>query len=206
MATGQLTNDADTAKLDKKSLRKLMKLRKADVTSAQKEAEARAVFAHIEKMAQYTTARNILLYHSLPDELPTHEVISKWSKEKKIFLPRVNGNDLDVVAFDGDMSSDNKFNISEPQGIAVDPSIIDLIIVPAVALSPSGMRLGRGKGFYDRLLCTTRAFTIGVALDCQLIEHLPTEPHDIPLDAVITSSHHRNIPPMGQTQTKTLYP
>ena len=75
----------------------------------------------------------------------------------------------------------------EPVGDAVDASCLELIIVPAVALDGKRNRLGRGKGFYDRLLSTTDCPTIGVACDFQLVDEVPVEPHDRPLDCVVTS-------------------
>ena len=82
---------------------------------------------------------------------------------------------------------DNQFHIGEPVGEAVNASCLELIIVPAVALDANRNRLGRGKGFYDRLLNTTTCPTIGVACDFQLVEEVPVEPHDHPLDCIVTS-------------------
>ena len=63
-----------------------------------------------------------------------------------------------------------------------------MIIVPAVAYDRQGNRIGRGKGYYDRLLRKTRAMKIGVAYDFQLFDEIEVEPHDIPVDIVITES------------------
>ncbi len=175
--------------MDKRELRRAMRQRKAQVTASEMLAEAQAVFSTIEQTPQFASSSNILLYHSLPDELPTHSIIERWSKCKNIFLPRVNGDTLDIVPLEGQLTSDNRFHIAEPQGEPIDPQVIDLIIVPAVALDPQGHRLGRGKGFYDRLLSTTEAFTIGVVMECQVVDNVPCEPHDISLNAVITSTH-----------------
>ena len=72
-------------------------------------------------------------------------------------------------------------------GDAVDASCLELIIVPAVALDGNRNRLGRGKGFYDRLLNSTSCPTIGVVCGFQLVEEVPVEQHDRPLDCVVTS-------------------
>ena len=87
---------------------------------------------------------------------------------------------------------------------SVLPDEIDLVIVPAVALDIKGNRLGRGKGYYDRLLpqCP-QAYKIGVALECQLLEELPVDPFDAPLDAVFTASNEIIITPFSQ-YTKAL--
>lgn len=176
--------------MDKRQLRAVMRERKRVISPSQMDCEARAVFEFIETLPQFAEATNILMYHSLPDELPTHSTIERWSKIKNIFLPRVNGDDLEIVPLQRELSRDNRFHIAEPQGEAADRGVIDLIIVPAVALDPHGNRMGRGKGYYDRLLSTTAAHTIGVALECQLVDNIPCEPHDIPLDAVVTSTQH----------------
>lgn len=179
--------------MDKVTLRQFIRGCKAGLSLKQMEEESLAVFNHIEQLQVFIQSNNILLYYSLPDELPTVNVINKWTKCKNIFLPRVNGDLLEVVPYDNTISCDNRFHIYEPQGQAVLPCEIDLIIVPAIALDKDRNRMGRGKGFYDRLLAETKAFTIGVAFDCQLVEQVPTEKHDIPLNAVITQSHHYGI-------------
>ena len=71
-----------------------------------------------------------------------------------------------------------------------DPTCIDVVIVPAVALTRAGARLGQGGGWYDRFLSRVRSdcATIGVGFEPQLLEQLPTEPHDVPLDTVVTDA------------------
>lgn len=160
---------------------------KKQISPEQKQTEANRVFAEIEATPQFAKAHSILLYYSLPDELPTHEVLQRWHMMKKIYLPRVNGDDLEIVAYDGTLNDDNDFGIGEPVGPALD-FIPELVIVPAVALDRQCMRCGRGRGYYDRLLNATAAFTIGVALNCQLVEQVPNEPHDQPLNAIATQS------------------
>jgi 5-formyltetrahydrofolate cyclo-ligase len=82
------------------------------------------------------------------------------------------------------------FRIEEPTGDDVtDPGCMEMIIVPAVAYDRSGNRVGRGKGYYDRLLARTSAFTVGVAYDFQLVDEIDTDEFDIPVDMVITETH-----------------
>ena len=62
-----------------------------------------------------------------------------------------------------------------------------MIIVPGVAFDPTGNRMGRGRGFYDRLLKSTpNAIKVGVAYDFQMLDTLPVEPHDVKMDLIIT--------------------
>ena len=180
----------DEIMAQKKQLRREMRQRKAALTPEQKLAEAQVVFSAVEQMPEFRHADSVLFYYSLPDELPTHEMVQRWLEAgKNIYLPRVVGDDLEIVPYHGAQSLDdnNKFHIGEPVGDAVDASCLELIIVPAVALDAKRNRLGRGKGFYDRLLSTISCPTIGVVCDFQLVDEVPVEPHDRPLDCVVTS-------------------
>lgn len=71
-----------------------------------------------------------------------------------------------------------------------DPTAVDVVIVPGVAFTPDGARLGQGGGWYDRFLAAVRpdCTSIGVGFDPQLVDVLPTEPHDIRLDSIVTES------------------
>ena len=132
----------------------------------------------------------ILMYHSLPDELSTIEFIDRWHDRKHFFLPRVNGVNLEVLPYDRSQLKYGAFHIEEPVGDNVeDIDNIEMIVVPAVAYDRNGNRVGRGKGYYDRLLAGSRATKIGVGYDFQLVNDIDTEPHDIGVDIVITQSH-----------------
>ena len=161
--------------MTKKELRQQIKQLKGMTPLAVREVEASMVFNTIKAMPVWRQAQHILCYWSLPDELPTHETVNNWLAEgKNIYLPRVVGDDLEIVPYHGAQS-------------LVDPSCLELIIVPAVALDAQRNRLGRGKGFYDRLLSSTECPTIGTVCDFQLVDEVPVEPHDRPLDCIVTS-------------------
>lgn len=148
---------------------------------------AEEVFSQLEKTAAFLMADRILMYHSLPDELSTHRFLSKWSGRKHFYLPRVNGVNLDILPYNESRLELGAFHIEEPTGEdTVEADEIELIVVPAVAYDRRGNRLGRGKGFYDRLLKTSRATKIGVGYEFQLVDELPVEEHDVPMDMVIT--------------------
>lgn len=159
------------------------------LSEEEKRSAALDVFEKLEQTVAFMLADRILMYHSLPDELSTHAFLKKWCGRKKFFLPRVNGVNLDILPYEQSRLELGSFHIEEPQGNdTVSPDEIELIVVPGVAFDRMGNRLGRGKGFYDRLLSTTKASTIGVGYDFQLLDELPTEEHDVPLDLVITQS------------------
>ncbi len=182
-----MTNHYMNVSALKKQLRRVMRERKAAMTEEQKQLEAVAVFSAIEHTTAFADARSVLLYYSLPDELPTHQAVQRWATMKDLYLPRVSGDDLELVRYNGILDDNNPFHIAEPVGppCRISP---DLVIVPGVAFDSRCNRMGRGRGFYDRMLNNAHSYTIGVALSCQMVERVPCEPHDRPLDAVVTAT------------------
>lgn len=174
----------------KSELRATIKRLKANIDDETKINDAQMVDSIIEKSLWFQLATKILTYHSLPDEIGTHRHIERWHKAKQLFLPRVIGEELDVIKYSPSLTRQGSFNITEPCGDNnINPQELDLIIVPGVAFDLNGNRLGRGKGFYDRLLNNTNALKIGIGYDCQLLEQIPAEPHDVKMDAVITPNN-----------------
>lgn len=173
--------------MDKDSLRLRIKARKSMLDEAERRESASAVFDMLERTAAFMMAEHILMYNSLPDELSTREFIDKWHSRKHFYLPRVNGVNLDILPYDRSAMHLGAFHIEEPDGDnLIDASAMDMIVVPGMAYDRAGNRLGRGKGFYDRLLADARAVTVGVAYDFQLVDEVPASEHDVPVHYVIT--------------------
>jgi len=177
--------------MNKDDIRRRVRARKQLLTDEERISAARVVFGRLEQMAAFGMSDRIMMYNSLPDELSTREFLKKWKDVKQFFLPRVNGLDLEVLPYESTSMQSGAFHIEEPTGNDVaDASAMEMIVVPAVAYDRNGNRVGRGKGYYDRLLSRTKAFTVGVAYDFQLYDEVDdcTE-FDIPVDMVITESH-----------------
>lgn len=173
--------------MDKETIRSRVKARKSLLDASERKIAAARVFDYVEKSASFIMAEHILMYNSLPDELQTRDFISKWHPLKHFYLPRVNGVNLDILPYDSSRLHLGAFNIEEPVGNdTVDVSKIELIIVPGVAYDRRGNRIGRGKGFYDRLLRDSRAVKIGVAYHCQLVDDIEPDEFDVPVDFVVT--------------------
>lgn len=163
-----------------------MRTRKTLLDNTERRMAAERVFATLRSMAAFMMADNVLLYHSLPDELSTREFFDSLPSDKHYYLPRVNGLDLEILPYEKSRLHLGAFRIEEPDGDdTVDIDSIDLIVVPAVAYDRRGNRLGRGKGYYDRLLSHSRAITVGVCYGFQLVDEIDAEEHDIPVDFVI---------------------
>lgn len=173
--------------MTKYDIRLRIKTLKAMLDEVEKLTASEAVFDRLEHMAAFQLAEKVLMYHSLPDELDTKRFLNKWKDKKKFFLPRVNGAVLELLPYDESRLEIGSFHIEEPTGNETHPvEEMEIIIVPGVAFDRKGRRLGRGKGFYDRLLQTAKATKIGVAYDFQLVDEVPSENHDVGMDLVIT--------------------
>lgn len=177
--------------MDKNTVRRNIRTIKNTLSIEEKKDAAIRVFSRLEATHEFASSRNIMIYYSLPDELSTTEFIDKWCKHKSFFLPRVNGDNLDIVPLDNNLQP-GAFNIKEPSGRSIaEINTIDLIIVPAIAFDRNGNRIGRGKGYYDRLLKSADSIIkIGVGYDFQLVDKIDSETHDVPLDIVITDKNH----------------
>lgn len=134
-------------------------------------------------------AQRVLLFHSLPDEVDTHSLIERYRSTKTILLPSVVGDHLELHEYGTEASSTvGAFNIIESKGRIVPISEyqdIELAIIPGVAFDKEGNRLGRGKGYYDRLLPLLKCHTIGLCYPFQMVEQVPHEPHDIKVDETL---------------------
>lgn len=177
--------------MKKDDIRRGIKARKTLLSEEEKLTAAERVFALLEQTADFMLADRILMYHSLPDELSTRAFISKWHDRKHFYLPRVNGVNLEILPYDESRVALGSFHIEEPIGNdTADISDMEMIVVPAVAYDRAGNRVGRGKGYYDRLLAGSRARKVGVAYDFQLVDEIDADPHDVCVDVIITENHH----------------
>ncbi len=175
--------------MEKHEIRRKVKALRQMLSDIERRSAAEEVFERLEQTAAFLMADRILMYHSLPDELYTHAFLGKWGGKKHFYLPRVNGVNLEILPYDESHLELGSFHIEEPTGTnTVDPSEIELVVVPAVAYDRKGNRLGRGKGFYDRLLKNTKATKVGVGYEFQLVDEVPVEPHDVAVDIIITQN------------------
>lgn len=156
------------------------------------ERASREIWARVEATDAFRGAGTVLLYMSIKGEVMTSEFIRKWSGTKKIALPLVDGDTLVLKAYDPSRLKEGYRGIIEPSDDAedIDVTKIDLAIVPGAAFAINGgkvLRLGRGGGFYDRLLPLLDCPTVGVCYACRVLKDIPTDPWDIALDTMITN-------------------
>lgn len=174
----------------KEELRRYIREVKKQYTASEKREMSLSVWDAVEKDPHFIAACRVLVYWSMADEVFTHDFIHNWHRQKKILLPCVQGDELEIRFFDGDdkLCPGQSFGILEPEGEPCrNLDTIDVVIVPGVAFDRAGNRLGRGKGYYDKILEGIAGYKIGVCFDFQLVAHVPTDELDIRMDRVIAS-------------------
>lgn len=175
--------------MDKKELRKQIKNLKSQYSLELKKEMSRPLWKELEQNILFRQARTMLLYWSMDDEVFTHDYVNKWAGEKTILLPCVKGDVLELRVFEGmeSLQAGEAFGILEPVGeIFTDYDAIDMIVVPGVAFDRQGNRLGRGRGYYDKILKETRvAKKVGICFDFQFVEEVPVDELDVRMDVVI---------------------
>ena len=174
----------------KMNLRKEIARVKKTVSKEQRALQSLEVTTLIEADQDFRKASVILAYWSLNDEVDLRPLIRNWSSQKQFLLPQIVGRHLVLKAFEGEeqMVAESVFGILEPQGpVFSDYEKIDLVLVPGLAFDRQGHRLGRGGGYYDKLLPQLpNAIKIGVGFSFQLVLDVPCELHDVVLDRVLT--------------------
>ena len=173
----------------KKMLRKKVKMLKQQYPLQEKKHLSKAIFEKLESLDIFQNSSIIMAYWSMDDEVHTHEFIQKWMGKKRIILPVVTGDELELKEFTGveQMKSGEQFGIPEPTGsLFTSEEQIELILVPGVAFDKNNNRMGRGKAYYDRLLRNTAASKIGLAFHFQIYEEVPFDELDVKMDMVIS--------------------
>jgi 5-formyltetrahydrofolate cyclo-ligase len=167
-------------------VRKLIKERKQQLSKDEQICLSEIIVQHIEQCEAFRTAHSVLCYWPLADEVQIEPLIDKYWQTKQFYLPVVRGDEIEVRLFRGrDHMQTGLFGILEPVGEAYAGEV-DLVIVPGVAFDVQGHRLGRGRGYYDRFLPSTRARKIGVAFRLQMVDAVPADEWDVVMDEVIT--------------------
>lgn len=183
----------------KKDIRQKIKTLKKAIDVKTSIALSQKICTRLIQTETFQQADCIAIYYAMEDEVQTSELIEQWYLKKKIVLPVISGEDIHFYAYTGEKClTKSTFGILEPTittTTPVPPEQIDLFIVPGVAFDRNGNRLGRGKGYYDRYLANLTQPIIGLCFDFQLLDHIPTAPHDKKMTAIITESAITNHTP-----------
>jgi len=146
-----------------------------------------AVVEKFQTLELFKQAKTVGVYMPLPDEVDVTPLFQ--ALEKQFYIPAFDEaiGSYRLAEYNTDLKK-GKFGIPEPACPVFAPEKLDLIIVPGVAFDYAGRRIGRGGGFYDRLLPQYNAVKVGVCFEFQWLEEIPTEPHDSNVDLLVTEA------------------
>jgi 5-formyltetrahydrofolate cyclo-ligase len=181
-------------------------IRKRQIAANERARFSQLAVEILSGRAEWREARTILAYLPLQDELDLMPALkTALAGGKTIALPQYIPEHGKYVAAILEGPPENlrkgKFGVMEPSPDAprIPLNRLDFVLAPGVAFDPDGHRLGRGRGFYDRLLAEVTGVKCGVALDEQIVPKLPVEAHDIPMDYILTPSRWLQRAPAGNS-------
>jgi 5-formyltetrahydrofolate cyclo-ligase len=179
---------------EKRALRSELIAVRARLSQEERLQKSLAIAARLEEVPAYREARLVALYAPLGTEVESIEIDRRLAaRGARIVYPRSLVAERRLVfsrCAPGDLVK-GPLGAREPppELAAIDAEDVDCVVMPGIAFSLDGLRLGRGGGYYDvTLRATPRAARVGVAFDAQVVPSVPGEPHDAPLDAVVTES------------------
>ena len=181
--------------MEKKEIRREIKQAILALSPAEREQQSRFVAERVNRIIVERRAQVVALFAPLSDEVQILSLASMLPSNCQVVLPRVEDcadgtpsmEFYDYVVSDSALE-EGSYGIMEPQGeAACAAEDIDLMVVPGVAFTREGIRLGRGKGYYDRYLAREgfRAYTVGVCYACQMRDVLPCDEYDMVVDRVV---------------------
>jgi 5-formyltetrahydrofolate cyclo-ligase len=180
------------AKAFKRELRAELIAARAQLTPEERQARSMAIAARMDTLEPFTSAVTVGLYAPLGTEVDVHHLaLAVLARGGRVAYPRAVAGErrLDFGACSPADLVRGRLGTGEPPPGArqVPLSEISCLVIPGVGFSRDGLRLGRGGGFYDVTLeQAPGAYRVGVGFDLQLRPELPREPHDVPLDAIVT--------------------
>ncbi|KAJ2558735.1 hypothetical protein EV175_000651 [Coemansia sp. RSA 1933] len=183
----------------KRQLRKQMQQRLSGLPNDHVASESKKACHHVLLHPRFQRSQHLSIYLSMSTgELQTQMLLDHaFGAGKSVYVPRCSGDVMDMVPVSGpdDLAAlrCNRWGIPEPamDRDAVDPKIIDFVLVPGVAFDAAGNRCGHGKGYYDRYLArASNAFACAVCLDEQIVHDyaVPAGDHDRKPDIIVSPS------------------
>lgn len=185
--------ETDTAAHRKRALRAELRERRQNLTSTERQAATAGITRNLVDLTTDLSARSVACYLSTTIEPDTRPFVN-WAVAQglRVLLP-VSREDglLDWTTGDGETETEGLFGMPEAVGELLGPIAIndvDLIVVPAAAVDATGMRMGWGRGYFDKTLGSMEKCppVYAVVFDGELVDEVPRERHDQPVDGAVT--------------------
>ncbi|MBL7686239.1 MAG: 5-formyltetrahydrofolate cyclo-ligase [Deltaproteobacteria bacterium] len=180
--------------LTKVNLRKKILAFMAQQPPFQQEALSQKIEQHLLQLTQYHSLKSVGFYIDFKGEVKTKGLIEQaFQAQKRVAVPVIHHSDSECrfCWIDSlEVLEKSSFGFLQPskKSLLAKLNELEAIFVPGVAFSKEGDRLGRGKGFYDRVLKEFRGLKIGLAYNFQILDVIPTDAWDQKLDGIVTES------------------
>ncbi len=183
-----------THAIEKQKLRKEAKARIASLGAAEREAFSRSACARLEALPAFERAHTLLAYMPIRGECSPAALVERArAAGKRTAFPLClaeGGLALYIAETEADFRP-GSYGILEPDPARcarIAPNEVGLAVVPGLAFDDDCMRLGRGAGYYDRLLADFAGVKVGLAYDCQIFSRVPGDQNDVSMDYVVTNN------------------
>ena len=186
---------SDAIDQTKREIRTRMRAALAAMTDAERETASAAACTRLAVLEPFDHAAIVMIYLPLVREVDvTSAVLRCFRQGQTVCVPRVDWQrkemePVEITSLDDRVMDTDEHGVRRPKsGQVIQPGLLDLVVVPGLAYDAQGHRLGRGQGYYDRFLAKLRrsATTIGLAFDQQIVDQVPSKPHDRAVDIVVT--------------------
>ena len=185
--------------VSKKELRQQLRQATAAIPPQQLHERSVQACGRLIATREYERSEIIMVFLSLPTEVDTTPlVLHAWRDRKRVLAPKVSWEQrrmlpIEIRSFSDDVS-ETPLGLREPaQGMPIPLTNIDVVIVPGLGFDLAGNRIGRGRGFYDNFLAhhDFNGTACGLALEDQVVEHVPVKEHDMRVDMLVTDADVR---------------
>lgn len=179
-----------TNSIQKNTIRRQLLTKRGNLKKGEVIAKSRTIEKKLIDFFSKKDFSHFLVYNSVNNEVRTDDIFEHLIRSrKKIYLPTyIKTEDTWVPAEFKDFNDleSGPFKILQPKNPRSDDlQLIEVVILPGVAFDKQGVRLGYGKGVYDKLLADFRGLKIGLAYDFQIVEKISAESHDLIVDMVV---------------------
>ena len=179
---------------DKKEVRSFVLAKRAELHEEARKKKSLDIQNIVLAMPELIQAQTIMLFMDFRNEVETDRLVHYvLNAKKRLVLPRCASEGELILYHVQDLEENieiGKWGIREPKEDCprITPQEIDFVLVPGVAFDKDGNRLGYGGGYYDRFMKKLRGHVprIGVAFQCQIVDHIPTEPFDLKITTMVT--------------------
>jgi 5-formyltetrahydrofolate cyclo-ligase len=201
--TAQAGSISSDLRAERRSLRQRIRAERRALSAAERVAADRAIAARIRSLDVFRRARRIAVFLAFDGEPTLASLIEDAVRAgKRVYAPIITRRAMSFAELDvGARLGTNFFGILEPdRAKRIDPRRLDLVLTPLVAFDERGVRIGVGRGYYDRCFRFLHARSawhrpklLGVAYELQHVHTIATEPWDVPLWGAVTEARVRRF-------------